>query len=68
MKATRHNQARARRYAERHDGGFDQRAREIRAENERRAAAATGRLRVVETDYTWLMQDVCSTPYAVTRS
>ena len=68
MKATRQNQARARRFAERHDTGFSQSARDLRAENERRAAAATGRLRVVETDYTWLMHDVCSTPYAETRS
>jgi hypothetical protein len=30
-----------REFAARHDGGFDQRARDLRAENARRAAAAT---------------------------
>ena len=40
MKATNQNQRAMREFAARHDGGFDQRARELRAENERRAAAA----------------------------
>lgn len=68
MKATRHNQAAARAYAERHDTGFSQSARDLRAENARRAAAASGKLRTVERDYTWLMHDVMSTPYATVRS
>lgn len=59
MKATRVNQREMREFQARHDSGFDQRAREIRAENARRAARAAG-----GPDREWLMRDVCSTPYA----
>ncbi len=60
MKVTKANQNIAREYAERHDTGFSQSARDLRAENARRAAAALKR----EPSREWLMRDVCSTPYA----
>lgn len=63
MKATRQNQIAAREYAERHDTGYDARAREIRAENARRMAAATRpTLRRVEIDLRWLDEATRSVP------
>lgn len=66
MRATNANQHAMREYAERHDTGYDARARELRAENARRAAAVS---RIGEAKpLAWLMRDVCSTPWAETRS
>ena len=60
MRATRANQREMREFQARHDGGFSQSARDLRAENARRAAAALAS----EPSREWLMRDVCSTPYA----
>lgn len=68
MRITNQNQREAREFAARHDGGFDQRARDLRAENARRAAAAVTPIASAKRDLTWLMHDVCSTPYAEVRS
>lgn len=69
MRNNHANQRVAREIAENRDqfgGGYDARAREIRAENARRAAAVT---RIGEAKpLAWLMRDVCSTPWAETRS
>lgn len=65
MQATRQNQREMREYANRHDTGFNQQARDLRAENARRAAAALKATPAREgRDLEWLMRDVCSTPYA----
>ena len=69
MRTTNANQRLAREYAERHDSGYDARARELRAENQRRANAAKAVSRIGEAKpLAWLMRDVCSTPWAETRS
>lgn len=60
MRTTNANQREARELQARHDTGFSQTARDIRAENARRAAAALA----TTPDREWLMRDVCSTPYA----
>ncbi len=62
-------QREARELAERHDTGYDAHARRIREENIRRTnAAAATPMREDRRDLTWLMRDVCSTPYAEVRS
>ena len=57
MKSTTQNQRAMREFSARHDTGFSQAARDLRAENARRALAA-------QPAREWLMHDVCSTPYA----
>lgn len=64
MKPTNANQREMREFQARHDTGFSQSARDLRAENARRAAAAMR----AEPSREWLMRDVCSTPYAEVRS
>jgi hypothetical protein len=62
MKATRQNQRAMREFAARHDSGFDARARELRAENARRAAAANApRVRTIEP-LQWLDDATRSVP------
>lgn len=66
MKANNANQRIAREIAELQDDGYNARAREIRAENERRTARAAKRFdggRQVR-----LMRDVMSTPWAEYRA
>lgn len=67
MRATNANQRVAREIAEVTDSGYSARAREIRAENERRTNAANRR-NTSDRTYVWLMNDICSTPYAGTRA
>ncbi len=69
MKATNANQRVARDIAETRQPNPHVNYRKLREENARRAARANGKLRAApEPDYTWLMHDIMSTPYAVTRS
>ena len=63
MRATHANQREMREFSARHDGGFDQRARELRAENARRAAAALRAKPAREgEDLTWLDAETRSVP------
>ena len=48
------------------DSGYCSRARDLRAENARRVAAAQARK--AETGLVWLARDVMSTPYAEVRA
>lgn len=69
MRVTNANQRAMREFSARHDSGFDQRARELRAENARRAAAASrGRDEVGEARDLAFMRSIMSTPYAEVRS
>ena len=61
MKATNANQRLARELAERHDTGYDARARELRAENARRAKAATV-TRIGDRNLEWLDRATRSVP------
>ena len=61
MKATNANQREMRHFSARHDTGFSQSARDLRAENARRTLAA-------QPAREWLMRDVSSTPYATVIS
>lgn len=62
MKATIQNQRIAREFAERHDSGYDARARQIRAENERRTAVANrSRVRTLQP-LQWLDDATRSVP------
>jgi len=62
MKATHANQREMREFQARHDSGFDQRARDLRAENARRAAAAAKpRVRTIQP-LAWLDDATRSVP------
>lgn len=70
MKATNANQRVAREIAEytARPQGVDW--RKVRAENQARQDRmfAKRTTRTNDTDYTWLMHDICSTPYATVRT
>ncbi len=62
MKATNQNQRAMREFAARHDGGYDARARELRAENARRMAAASKPRVRREAPLQWLDDATRSVP------